>query len=449
MVYLSAFATPMMLSATNVALPAIANKFALSAVMLSWIPMAYLMASAMFILVFGRIADIVGRKQVFIIGTVAIIVSSILTAMSINSAMLLLGRFLQGLSAAMLYATQMAIVSSVTRPEQRGKAIGLAVSAIYLGLAAGPFLGGVATDYLGWRANFLLHIPISLVVLYIGVTKVHGDWMGEKSKVDITGAILFGFSIILLCVGLTNVQSLVSLPLLAMCLLCLSVFVRHVLVIQNPIWDIRLLVVNSIFARSCGASLIMYTATYANVVLLSLYLQHVKTFSASLAGLVLMIQPISMAVLAPVAGKLSDFTEPRILATAGMILTAFGLFTLSTLTATSQVLLVVFALAMTGIGFSFFSAPNTNAIMGSVEKKDYGSASGAAATTHILGQLASMVLVGFVMSWVLGNQLIDDRNLLALEHAIQLSFGIAAAICILGVYLSATRGKLHRQIAKG
>ncbi len=444
MVTLNAFSTPMMLSATNVALPAIADKFALTAVMLSWIPMAYLMASAMFILIFGRVADIFGRKHVFLIGTTAVIVSSLFSALSVNAPMLLLGRFLQGFSAAMLYATQMAIVSSVFRPEQRGKAIGLVVSSVYLGLAAGPFLGGMATDWFGWRANFLLHIPLALVVLYIGVTKVPGEWLGEKGKFDTTGAILFGLCIVFLCLGITSVPDWESLPILALFILCLAVFARHVLAVENPIWDIRLFLTNSIFARSCGASLIMYTATYANVVLLSLYLQQVKAFSASEAGLILMIQPISMALLAPVAGRLSDTFEPRLLASAGMVLTMLGLFILSTLTALSPVWLVVFALAMTGFGFSFFSAPNTNAIMGAVDKKDYGSASGAAATTRILGQLASMVLVSFAMSWVLGDRLIDASNLLALEQAIQLSFAIASGICLLGIYLSATRGKLHR-----
>lgn len=443
MVTLNAFSTPMMLSATNVALPAISQNFSLSAVTLSWVPMAYLMASAMFILIFGRVADLVGRKRLFLLGTTAVIVTSIFTALAINPQMLLVGRFLQGVSAAMLYATQMAIVSSVFPPHQRGNAIGMVVSAVYVGLAAGPLLGGIATDLFGWRANFLLHIPLALLVIHVGLSKVKDEWFGTKGDLDVIGATLFALTIVFLCLGITSFPGQWSMPLLALALLSLLIFVRHVRSVENPIWDIRLFLSNAIFTRSCGASLIMYTATYANVVLMSLYLQQIKLLSASEAGLMLMIQPISMAALSPVFGRLSDRIEPRILASAGMALTALGLYVLSQLTADSQLLNVALALALTGLGFSLFSSPNTNAIMGSVAKEDYGSASGAAATTRVIGQLCSIMLVAFAMSLIVGDRVIDASNLQALEQSIQLSFGIAAAICLPGIVLSLARGKMH------
>lgn len=442
MVTLNAFTTPLMLSATNVALPAISENFSLSAVALSWVPMSYLMGSAMFILIFGRIADIVGRKRVFLWGTQAVIVSSIFTAFSSNTEMLLLGRFLQGVSSAMLYATQMAIVSSAMPPKQRGMAIGLVVAAVYVGLAAGPLLGGALTDGFGWRANFFLHIPLAILVLYIGSSRVKEEWLGEKSPLDYVGALLFGLTIALLCLGISQFPGQGSIALLVLTLLSLIAFIRHVRRVEYPVWDIRLFLTNAIFTRSCAASWIMYTATYANVVLMSLYLQQIKLMSATEAGVVLMIQPFAMAVLSPLAGKFSDRIEPRILASAGMLLTALGLYFLSALNAQSQLLTIALALATTGVGFSLFSSPNTNAIMGSVAAKDYGSASGAVATTRILGQLSSMVLVALCMSLMLGDGLIDATNLPALQEAIQLSFGIAAAICLLGVFLSISRGKM-------
>ena len=443
MVTLNAFSTPMMLSATNVALPAISENFSLSAVTLSWVPMAYLMASAMFILIFGRVADLFGRTRLFLLGTGAVVVTSIFTALSISQEMLLLGRFLQGISAAMLYATQMAIVSSVFPPERRGRAIGIVVSAVYVGLAAGPLLGGVATDLFGWRANFLLHIPLALVVIHIGLHKVKGECSGKKGDLDFIGAALFALTILLLCLAITSFPGKWSMALLALCLVILTFFIRHVKTVENPIWDIRLFWGNAIFTRSCGASLIMYTAIYANVVLMSLYLQQIKLLSATETGLFLMIQPISMAALSPVFGRLSDRIEPRILASAGMAVTALGLFFLSSLTAHSLLLNIGLALALTGVGFSLFSSPNTNAIMGSVDKKDYGSASGTAATTRVLGQLSSMMLVAFAMSLIVGDNVIDANNLPALEQSIQLSFSIAAAICLPGILLSISRGKLR------
>ncbi len=444
MVTLNSFTTPVMLSATNVALPAISDHFALSATMVSWVPMAYLMASAMFILICGRLADLFGRKRVFLLGTAAVILTSAYTGLAVNGAMLLSGRFLQGVSAAMLYATQMAIVSSVFPPPQRGKAIGIVVSAIYIGLMTGPILGGAVTDWFGWRANFYLHIPLSLVVLFIGLSLVREEWTGERAAFDFPGAALFSLSILFLCLGVSLLPNISSVLVLSCFAVSLFVFVRHAGVAENPIWDLRLFLGNALFSRSCGASLIMYAATYANLVLLSLYLQELKLLSASEAGLVMAIQPVSMALLAPVAGRLSDWMEPRVLASSGMLLTAMGLFLLSGLDAESPISTVATALILTGVGFGLFSSPNTNAIMGSVNRNDYGLAASVVATTRILGQLCSMVLVAFAMSLLIGDRLIDSSALPLLERSIQFSFSVAAAICVPGILLSILRSRMHQ-----
>lgn len=439
MVALNAFSTPMMLSASNVALPAIGTHFSLTAVTLSWIPMAYLMAGIMFILIFGRIADLYGRKRVFLLGTAGVIGSSVFTALAVNTEMLFFGRFLQGVSAASLYATQIAIISSVFVHNQRGQAIGLVLSSVYIGLAAGTLLGGMVTDGYGWRANFLVHIPLSLLVLYIGLTRVKDEWLGDISEFDRVGACLFSTTVFFLCFSITGLSTQEWQPFAVLCLISLAFFVRHIRTVQNPICDVSLFLANAFFTRCCGASFIMYTGTYTNIVLISLYLQHVRSLSASQAGLILMIQPITMALFSPISGRLSDRFEARFLTSVGMALTACGLYLLSTLTAGSHMLTVCTALAMTGIGFGVFSPANTNAMMGSVMSKDYGSASGVIATTRMLGQLGSMLLVVIAMSQIIGDRLLDTASLPALVQSIQLSFGIAASICLLGIFLSITR----------
>ena len=443
MVIVNSFTTPLTLSAANVALPTIADHFALSATMLSWVPMAYLMASAMFILIFGRLADQYGRMRLFLIGTAAMALSSAFTGLAMNSAMLFGGRFLQGVSAAMLYATHMAIVASAFPPNQRGKALGIVISTVYVGLMAGPILGGVVTDQFGWRANFFLQIPLSLLVLLVGLLRPRGDWAGEKVAFDFPGAALFCLAILLLCLGASQLPSVASAVLLLGFAVSIVAYVRHANAVANPLWDVGLFFRNSIFTRSCGASLIMYTATYANIVLLSLYLQELKALSASEAGLVLIVQPAAMAVLSPIAGRLSDWGEPRVLASAGMMLTVIGLLLLSTLDADSALSTVAIALVLNGTGFGLFTSPNSNAIMSSVERKDYGAASATIATTRVLGQLSSMVLVALAMSLMIGERLIDASTRPQLEQAIQLTFGVAAAICVPGILLSMLRGRMH------
>lgn len=444
MILLNAFATPLMLSSANVALPSIASDLSMDAVILAWVPMVYLMASTIFVLIFGRIADTVGRKRIFLIGTAAVIVSSVYAALSVNSAMLLSARFAQGVSAAMLYATQMALVTSAFPARVRGKMIGLVVSCIYVGLSAGPLLGGYVIDMLGWRAAFLLQVPLALIVLLLGIFRVQGEWRGHtRIPFDVPGAIGWGISIVLFCVGVSRLPDTSGLLMLAASMVSIALFLRHARRSDHPIWDVNLFFNNRVFTMSSLVSLLMYSATYAIVVLMSLYLQTLQGLSATNAGMVMMIQPVIMALLAPVTGRLSDRVEPRILATAGITVTAMGLLLLSRLDADTSLLYVIASLVLTGSGFSLFSPPNVNAIMSSVSEAHAGSASGAVATTRLIGQLNSMVLVTLALALMMGNTPISPETYPELALAVELSFSIGVALCIPAIVLSLVRGRVH------
>ena len=444
-VWLSAFGMPIMLSATNVAVPVIANQFNLSATQITWIPMAYLMASAMFVLTFGRLADIVGRKRIFFFGLLILSLSSIFAALATTGSMLLLGRAFQGFGAAMLYATQTAMVSSVYPAKERGKAIGITLAAVYLGLALGPTLGGIVMQYLSWRFNFVLHIPLIIIIMIL-ITKVPEDSelkLTENFNFDKVGSSLYAASIGLLCFGVSNLPDLSSLLLLILFIVTAALFIKHSLRSSFPIWDLRIFASNTMLTRSCLASFLMYAATYSNVVILSLYLQDLRQLSPSQAGLIMSIQPGTMAILSATLGRLSDVIEPRFLATIGMVISAFSLFSLSFLASGELSAYFLISLVFIGVGFSLFSSPNTHAIMSSVTRKNYGLASGTAATTRVLGQLSSMFLISFSLSFIVGDQLITEETLPALLDAIELSFFIAGFVCLLGALLSVTRGKLH------
>ncbi|MES3008278.1 MAG: MFS transporter [Pseudomonadota bacterium] len=444
MVLLNAFTTPLMLSATNVGLPAMATDLHLSAVALSWVPLAYLMASTMFVLPFGNLADRIGRKRVFLLGTAAVILTSVLAALAVTPAMLIGARFLQGASTAMLYATQMAIISAVFPPQRRGQMVGLVVSAIYVGLAVGPLLGGLAIDTLSWRWGFLLHVPLAIIVLLVGVLGVGDEWSNPSQQpFDARGAVIWSMAILAICLGVSRLPTLDGSVLLVAGVLICVYFVHHARRSPAPLWDVRLFFTNRAFALSCAASLIMYTTTYANVVLISLFLQYLKAMPAAQAGLVMMVQPLSMALLSPLSGRLSDSVEPRILASLGMAITALGLALLATLTQASSMTSIVLALLLSGVGFSLFSSPNVNAIMQSVEPRQLGEASAAVATTRLLGQLTSMVLVTLMLTLFLGTEAISPSSHALLERTIHLSFALAALLCVPGIILSLARGRLH------
>ena len=444
MVLLNAFTTPLMLSAVNVALPSIAKDLSMNAVLLSWVPMAYLMASAMFVLIFGRMADMVGRKRIFLIGTTSVIITSIIAAFSTNGAMLVSARFLQGLSAAMLYATQVAIVSSVFPPPKRGHAIGLTISMIYLGLTIGPLLGGYVIDNFGWRASFLMHIPLALIVLVMGLTVVKGEWLSDdKGSFDLFGAGIYAISIFILCFAVSHLPETYSFALLISALFGFTFFIFFEKVHKHPILDVSLFFTNRVFTFSCLASLIIYTATFANVVQVSLYLQYLKGLSATVAGVIMMCQPMTMALFSPLTGRLSDKFEPKHISTLGMILSGIGLLLLSNLKQDTGLDYLIIALVTTGLGFSLFSSPNVNAIMSSVDKQFYGRANGVVATMRIVGQMTSMMLVTLVFALTIGNVEIEESNYHLLEKAIGLTFSIAAILCIPGIYFSLARGKLR------
>lgn len=435
---------PMMLSAVNVALPSIAESLSMDAVMLSWVPMSYLMASAAFVLSFGRMADLVGRKKIFNLGLVGFILSSVLAATANDGWVLIVYRLIQGITAAMLYATHIAIVSSVYPPNERGRMIGLTVSIIYIGLTCGPLVGGWLITHYGWRSTFLIHVPLCFVSWVISVFYVKEEWKSEDpGGFDLLGALLYSGAIIAFMLGISWLPKLSGLGLIAVGMAGFYAFFHHQHGRDHPLIDVSLFYTNRVFTFSCIASIIMYTATFANIVILSLYLQYLLALTPAVAGMVLVAQPIVMAIVSPISGRLSDRKEPGIIASFGMAVTAIGLALLSTLDSTSALSTVIIYLCLTGFGFSFFSSPNANAIMGSVDKRQYGAAGGAVATVRILGQMASMAVVSLVFVLTLGPVQITPAVFDTLERAIQISFGVAAVLCFIGIYFSYSRGKVH------
>lgn len=444
MVMLNSVSTAMMLTAVNVALPDVARDLGVDAVTLSWIPMSYLMAGAAFTLAFGRLADMYGRKRIYLLGTLGVMVSSVLAAAAGSEVQLIAGRLLQGACTAMLYATNVAIISSVFPPAQRGTAIGYTVSAIYFGLSVGPLLAGWLVEIAGWRATFLVHLPLSAVVLWIGFTRLPIEWRAEeRGSFDALGAVLYALAISILMSGVSLLPGASGIAMVLAGAAGIWLFFRHEHRHPHPVFDVGLFYTNRVFIMSCLASLVMYTTTFANVVLVSLYLQYLKGIAPSTAGLVMMAQPAIMTVVSPYAGRLSDRSEPRVIASIGMALTALGLAVFAFVDGGSSLDLVLTSLVLTGLGFSLFSSPNANAIMGAVERSDYSRAASAMAVMRVIGQMSSMGLVAMVFALMIGPVPITPAVYPELTRAIHTCFAIAALLALGGVALSLARGRMH------
>jgi len=440
---LTSFMGPFMMSSVNVALPDIQNELQMDAVQLSWIATSYLLAIAVGLIPAGKVADIHGRKKVFAAGLAVYTVGSFLAAFVSSPAALIGFRVVQGVGASMFVTTGMAILTSIFPPHRRGKAIGLYASAVYIGLSAGPFFGGLLTHYFGWRSIFALMLPFGLFSLFITYHFLKGEWLGEPDqKLDVGGCLLYGCSISSLVYGASRLPSPLGFLLVAVGAVLLVVFFRYQLKARFPVFDVTLFTTNKPFTYSSMAALLNYSTTFSVTFLMSLYLQYIKGFEPQTAGSVLMVQPVMMALLSPITGKLADHIEPRLLATTGMTFTVIGVLIFSQIGPDTSTYLIVANLFFMGTGFALFSSPNMIAIMGTVAPRYYGLASGTVATMRLLGQMASMAIATVVLALIVGREVITpDRYDLFLQ-SVHTVFMISALICASGIYFSWFRGSV-------
>nr|WP_321350719.1 MFS transporter [uncultured Methanoregula sp.] len=439
---LSGFLTPFDGSAVNVALPVMGAEFHMDAISLSWIATAYLLAAALFLVPFGKIADIYGRKKIYLFGIAIFTIASLAMTMVPSTSLLIAVRVVQGFGGAMIYGTGVAILSSVFPPGERGKALGIYIMAVYFGLTMGPFLGGVLTQYFGWRSIFLVNVPIGIIACLLVLWKLDGEWADcAGERFDLTGSVIYACSLVAVMYGFSIVPDHLGFGLIALgCILGVA-FALYELRVPVPVLDMRLFLKNRVFAFSNLAALINYSATFAVTFLLSLDLQYTKGYSPDHAGLILIIQPAIMAILSPVAGRLSDRIEPQVVASIGMALTAVGLFMLIFVVESTSLMYIILCLIVLGLGFGLFSSPNTNAIMGSVEKRYYGVASGMNGTMRLVGQMLSMGVAMMLFAIFIGPAVITPDYYPQFITSMHYAFVIFAILCVIGIGASLMRGK--------
>jgi EmrB/QacA subfamily drug resistance transporter len=437
---LAGFVTPFDLSAVNIALPTLAEEFSMDAIQMGWVSTAYLLASAVFLVPFGRIADIYGRKKVFAAGLAIFTLASFLMILAPSALAVILLRVLQGFGSAMIFGTAVAILTSVTPPEHRGKALGIYTTAVYLGLSMGPFLGGILTDRFGWRSIFLVNIPIGILAVVLVFLFLKGEWADCRGeRFDLGGSIQYGLTLICVMYGFSLLPDREGFILLIAGAVMLLVFIAREFRISYPLWNIRLFAKNRVFLFSNLAALINYGATFAVTFFLSLYLQYIHGYSPEHAGLILVVQPVVMVLVSPAAGRLSDRIEPGKIASAGMALSALALVLLTFTGSDTPMLTFIAILVILGVGLGIFSSPNTNAVMGSVERCYYGVASGTLGTMRLAGQMLSMGIAMMVIAIFVGNVQITPDLYPAFIAGMKVSMVIFAVMCIAGIFFSLVR----------
>jgi len=439
----ASFLSPFMLSAVNIALPTLGKELSLDAIMLGWIATAYFLSSATLLVPFGRIADIYGRKKIFTCGIVIFTLSSLFSGMASSATMLISCRVFQGIGGAMLAGTAVALLTTVFPANERGKVLGINVAATYIGLSLGPVLGGVLTQHLGWRSIFFLSALLGLAVIGVVLWKLKGEWTGAKGeRFDLVGSVIYILSLVALVYGFT----LLPVPgvwLIIGGIIGLSAFTRWEMRTRSPVLDISLFKNSKAFTLSNLAALINYSATFAVSFLISLYLQYLKGFNPESAGLILVAMPAMQAIFSPLAGRLSDRIEPRLIASAGMALITIGLVIFIFLNEKTPFELIVGNLVLMGFGFALFSSPNTNAVMSSAPKTAYGVASATLSTMREVGIVLSLGIAMLMFTLYIGRVQITPEYYPLFQQSMKTAFIIFAILCFGGIFASLARGKVR------
>ena len=354
--------------------------------------------------------------------------------------MLILSRLVQGIGASMVFGTGMALVTSAFPPHQRGRAIGITVSSVYLGLSVAPLLGGILTQYLGWRSIFYITLPFGLFVIIATTTAMKAEWAEAKGeKFDFSGSVIYIVCMSILMYGFTKLPDVKAIILTIAGITGMIWFIKHKLSLRFPVLNIQLFKNNRVFAFSNLAALINYAATFAITFLLSLYLQYIQGFSPKDAGMLLVTQPIVMTIFASFSGRLSDRYNSNILSSLGMGIIVAGLVMLTFIGNATPNSYLIISLIILGVGFGLFSSPNTNSIMSSVEKKYLGTASATVGTMRLTGQMLSMGIATLIMNVFIGKSKINTENHLQFLRSVQFAFILFAILCTLGVFASLAR----------
>jgi EmrB/QacA subfamily drug resistance transporter len=447
MATVSSFIMPFLVAAVNVALPTMARDLNMEAVVMSWVGTVYFLAIAIIQVPCGRLADIFGRRKMLIIGLGLTVIASFMAAFANSVPMLIISRAIQGVGAGMSFNNIIAILTTIIPSEERGRALGISMAGTYLGLSLGPFIGGVLTRHFGWQSIFYISGIMCAILMGLVFRVLRREWTEARGeKFDLVGAIAFGISIAVFMYGFSIVNTITGIILVAVGIIGFIFFVWWENRVEHPVFNLQIFRKNRVFVFSSLAALITYCSTFAITFLLSLYLQYVKDFRPDEAGMVLISASVLMAIFTPVSGRISDRIEPRLVSSVGLLLNCVSLILLIFVGSGTALWYVILALVIYGIGIGLFSSPNSNAIMGSVEKRILGVASGTLGTTRTAGMMLSMGIMMVLFSVYVGQSEITRELYPEFLDSMRVGFIIFSVIGALGLITQmAARNVSHQK----
>jgi MFS family permease len=419
-----------------IGVPAIAQDFAMNNVIQNWVPTIFFLVVAVFTVPAGQISGKFGVKKSLLAGILVYLIGSIGAVLSFSTESFLVFRIMQGAGVAFLNVSAMAMVVHAVAPKNRGKALGFTVTGVYLATSLSPVICGFLVHNLGWRSMFYFVIPFLVLCIILMITKIPQEWKTyQDDKIDKVGSILYGIGILFFIYGFTSLITTPGKILTVLGIILLVIFGAYELRQKSPVFNMNLFK-NKKFTSSNIAALCSYMAVMVVTTILNYHFQYVRGWDAQMSGMILIITPIIMAIMAPNAGKLSDKIHPQKLAALGMGIATVALLILTFLTGKTPLYMVIIAMILQGIGMGLFSSPNMNAIMSSVPPKDAPTASASQATMRTIGQTMSLGLLTLVFAWIMGSLELAPQYASMIVQASQIICGICTAACLLAIFAS-------------
>ncbi len=437
LVSLGAFLVPLAISASLVAVPSISVDLNANALLVSWIPAAFVLSSLIAQLPGGRIADLHGRKWAFILGFALFALGGLLSGMAPTIEVLLLARIVQGVGGAIGTSAGMAILSSIYQAKGRGAALGWMTSSVYIGMSSGPLIGGWLVEQWGWRAVFWGPVPITLMLVLFSWQLVKGEWRSpDRHLVDWPGVAILALALSGLFFGTTQLTHLFGLGFTVIGLVFSYLFLARSKRVSFPLVRVDLVIQNRTFLRSLSAAMCMYASQYGIVFLMALYLQYNRGMSATEAGQMLMLQAIMMAFCAPLAGRLSDLWGSRVLATLGCLLIAIGLGVLLRIDTHMPTYMIAGGMMIIGLGHGLFSTPNNSTAVGTITSGKLGIATAILSLARQGGQLIGTAVLSLLLAIYFDGRAITPEGYSDLQSVAHWALSISLLLALLAAWFS-------------
>jgi len=438
-------------SIVNVALPKMATALNVTTSKIQLVATSYLIVIAGTVLIFGRLGDMLGKGKMFMVGLGLFTFGSLLCGVTSSFPILILARIVQAIGAAGTMANNQGIITETFPPNERGKALGFLGTSVALGSLVGPGLGGIIVGAASWEFIFLINVPIGIIALYYALKLLPKGNKTAKGKMDSLGAILFMFAIVPLFGaldeglnrGFTDPLILLSF---AVAIISFIVFLLVEKKKENPLLQLQIFG-NKLFSLSIFCAFITFVAIFCNNIILPFYLQDVMNYTPQHAGLILMVYPLILAVVAPASGNLSDKIGSEVLTFIGLVIISIGLILMSTLNVDSTILSMMIFIAIMSIGMGLFQSPNNSLIMSTVPKDKLGIAGSVNALVRNIGMVCGIALATTLlysmMSLKIGYRVIDyvAGSNDAFIYGMRIVYITAGVISLIGAILTFIRLK--------